>query len=175
MRVVHFELSCVAVSCEPSVPLFYMFYKLISYGDWFNFAKRKDSVSPPCYSFMPTSTYPKEWKIRFIFVSAAMIPESPPLRDPKATIEQSIPVLSADEIVQWKRIYDNPTRAFIFPDGVLAMGGLSPFYSVRPKAFFGKKEMTLWGLVQRNCRDFKFMVGDKVDPNMSRGVEKKVP
>ncbi|KAL9997516.1 hypothetical protein Hdeb2414_s0006g00220411 [Helianthus debilis subsp. tardiflorus] len=78
MRVVHFELSCVAVSGKPSIPLFCMFYKLISDGDWFTFVKRKDSVSPPCYSFMPTSTYPKERKSRFIFVSAAMIPESLP-------------------------------------------------------------------------------------------------
>ncbi|KAM0028700.1 hypothetical protein Hdeb2414_s0018g00517151 [Helianthus debilis subsp. tardiflorus] len=123
---------------------------------------------------MPTSTYPKEWKSRFIFVFAAMIPESPPLRDPKASIEDSIPVLSADEIVQWKRMYENPTRAFTFPEGVLAMGGLSLFYLVRPKAFFGKK-MTLWRLLQGDCRDIKFMVGDKVEPNMSRGVEKKVP
>ncbi|MFS7996008.1 hypothetical protein Hanom_Chr12g01124821 [Helianthus anomalus] len=52
---------------------------------------------------MPTSTYPKEWKSRFIFVSSAMIPESPPLRDAKAAIEDNIPILSADEIVQWKR------------------------------------------------------------------------
>ncbi|KAM0028702.1 hypothetical protein Hdeb2414_s0018g00517211 [Helianthus debilis subsp. tardiflorus] len=35
--------------------------------------------------------------------------------------------------------------------------------------------MTLWGLLQGDCRDIKFMVGDKVKPNMSRGVEKKVP
>ncbi|KAJ0530372.1 hypothetical protein HanHA89_Chr10g0389171 [Helianthus annuus] len=103
MRVVHFELSCVAVSGESSVPLFCMFYKLIS------------DVEEP------------------------MMLESPPLRDSKASIEDSIPVLSADEIVQWKRMYENPTRAFTFPEGVLAMGGLSPFYSVRPKAFFGKK------------------------------------
>ncbi|KAJ0694234.1 hypothetical protein HanPI659440_Chr15g0606481 [Helianthus annuus] len=120
-----------------------MFYKLISGGDWFTFAKRKDIVSSPYYSFMPTSTYPKEWKSRFIFVSAAMMPESPPPRDPMASIEDSIPVLSADEIVHWKRMYENPTRAFTFPEGVLAMGDLSPFYLVRPKAFFGKKEITL--------------------------------
>ncbi|KAM0024389.1 hypothetical protein Hdeb2414_s0022g00615211 [Helianthus debilis subsp. tardiflorus] len=136
MRVVHFELSCVAVSGEPSIPLFCMFYKLISNGDWFTFAKRKDSVSQPYYSFMPTSTYPKEWKSRFIFVSAAMIPESPPRRDAKAAIKDSVPILSADEIVQWKRMYENPTRAFTFSEGILAMGGLSPFYSVQPKAFF---------------------------------------
>ncbi|MFS8003509.1 hypothetical protein Hanom_Chr13g01214811 [Helianthus anomalus] len=62
MRVVHFELSCAAVSGEPPVPLFCMFYKLISDGDWFTFAKRHNSVSKPCYLFMPTSTYPKDWK-----------------------------------------------------------------------------------------------------------------
>ncbi|KAJ0450636.1 hypothetical protein HanHA300_Chr15g0558451 [Helianthus annuus] len=175
MRVVHFELSCVAVVGEPSVPLFCMFYKLVSDGDWFTFAKRKHSVSPPCYSFMPTSTYPKEWKNRFIFASTMMMPESPPLRDPKAPIEDSVPVLSADEIVQWKRMYENPTRAFTFPEGVLAMGGLSPLYSVRPKAFFGKKEMTLWGLLQGDCRDIKFMApgtGSSVHVKDSVAVER---
>ncbi|MFS8023743.1 hypothetical protein Hanom_Chr16g01455121 [Helianthus anomalus] len=33
MKVVHFELSCVVVSGEPSIPLFCMFYKLIADGD----------------------------------------------------------------------------------------------------------------------------------------------
>ncbi|KAJ0669039.1 hypothetical protein HanPI659440_Chr17g0696531 [Helianthus annuus] len=180
MRVVHFELSCVAVFGEPSVPLFCMFYKLISDGDWCTFAKRKDSVSPPCYSFMPTSTYPKVWKSRFIFVSAAMMLESPPLRDPKAAIEDSVPVLSANEIVQWKRVLENPTRAFTFPEVVLAMGGLSPFYSVWPKAFIGKKEMTLWGLLHGDCRDVKFMGSSKASikipnaPSSSR-VRDKTP
>ncbi|KAJ0779998.1 hypothetical protein HanPI659440_Chr06g0232721 [Helianthus annuus] len=174
MRVVHFELSCVVVSGEPSIPLFCMFYKLESDGDWFTFAKRKVSISQPCYSFMPTSTYPKEWKSRFIFVSAAMMPESPPLIDAKAAIEDSIPVLSANEIVRWKRMYENPTRAFTFPEGILAMGGLSPFYPVRPKAFVGKKEMTLWGLLQGDCKDVQFVVGDKVEPGLNRGAEKKV-
>ncbi|KAJ0669161.1 hypothetical protein HanPI659440_Chr17g0697851 [Helianthus annuus] len=161
MRVVHFELSCVAVSGEPLIPLFCMFYKLISDGDWFTFAKRKDNISQPCYSFMPTSTYPKECKSRFIFVSVAMMPESPPLRHAKAAIEDSIPVLSADEIVQWKRMYENPTRDFTFPEGILAMGGLSPSYPIRPKAF-------------GDCKDFQFMVGYKVEPGLNRGAEKKV-
>ncbi|KAJ0434086.1 hypothetical protein HanIR_Chr17g0877481 [Helianthus annuus] len=110
---------------------------------------RKDSVSPLCYSFMPTSTYPKEWKNRFIFASAEMMPESPPpLRDPKAPIEDIVPVLSADEIVQWKRIH---------------------------LWFWSYAEMTLCGLLQGDCRDIKFMVGDKVDPDMSRALERKAP
>ncbi|KAM0053108.1 hypothetical protein Hdeb2414_s0007g00256121 [Helianthus debilis subsp. tardiflorus] len=174
MRVVHFELSCVAVSREPSVLLFCMFYKLISNGDWFTFAKPKDSVSQPCYTFMPTSTYPKEWKSRFIFVSAAMIPESLPLRDAEAAIEDSIPILSADGIVQWKRMYENLTRAFTFSEGILAMGGLSPSSSVRHKAFFGKKRLTLWRLLQGDSRDVKFVVGDEVEPGLNRGVEMQV-
>ncbi|MFS7969140.1 hypothetical protein Hanom_Chr09g00805701 [Helianthus anomalus] len=71
-------------------------------------------------------------------------------------------------------MYENPTRAFTFSEGSLAMGGLSPFYSVRPKAFFGKKEMTLWGLLQGDSRDVKFVVDDKVEPGLNRGPEKKV-
>ncbi|KAJ0605217.1 hypothetical protein HanPI659440_Chr02g0082621 [Helianthus annuus] len=170
MRVVHFELSCVVVAGEPSVPLFCMFYKLVSDGDWFTFAKRKDSVSPPCYSFMPTSTYPKEWKNRSNFVSVAMLPESPPLRDPKAPIEDSVQVLSVDEIVQWKRMHKNPTRAFTFPEGVLAMGGLSPLYFVLPRAF-----PTFGLLYLGDCRDIKFMVGVKVNLEMGHVLERKVP
>ncbi|MFS7945284.1 hypothetical protein Hanom_Chr06g00522421 [Helianthus anomalus] len=150
MRVVHFELSCVAVFGESSIPLFYMFYKLISDGDWFTFATRKDSYSP--------------------------------LRDAKAAIEDSVPILSADEIFQWKRMYENPTRAFTFSEGVLAMGGLSPIYSVRPKAFFGKRGtllflaccITLWGFLQGDSRDVKFVIDDKVEPALNWGVEMKV-
>ncbi|MFS7975418.1 hypothetical protein Hanom_Chr10g00880381 [Helianthus anomalus] len=104
-----------------------------------------------------------------------MIPESPPLRDAKAVIEDNIPVLSADEIVQWKRMYENPIRDFTFPEGILAMGGLSPFYPVRPKAFVGKNEMTLWGLLQGDCKDVKFMTGENIEPSMGRGAEKKIP
>ncbi|KAJ0852957.1 hypothetical protein HanRHA438_Chr14g0645661 [Helianthus annuus] len=103
-----------------------------------------------------------------------MIPESPPLRDAKAAIEDTVLILSADEIVQWKRMYENPTRAFTFSEGILAMSGLSLLYSVRPKAFFGKKEMTLWGLLQGDSRDVKFVVDDKVEPGLNRGVEMKV-
>ncbi|KAM0028563.1 hypothetical protein Hdeb2414_s0014g00422261 [Helianthus debilis subsp. tardiflorus] len=123
MRIVHFELSCVAFYGEPSIPPFRIFYRLQSDGGWFTFAKRNDNISLPSYSFMLTSTYPKEWNDRFIFVSASLIPEYPPLRDPKAVIDDSVPTLSAKETVLWKRMYEYPTRAFNFPEGILAMGG----------------------------------------------------
>ncbi|KAF5808990.1 hypothetical protein HanXRQr2_Chr04g0151861 [Helianthus annuus] len=171
MRVVHFELSCAAISGEPSVPLFCMFYRLISDGDWFTFAKRPNSVSRPCYNFMPTSTYPKDWKCRFIFVSAAMLPESPVPKDLDAAIEDVVPTLSASETVQWKRMCDNPTRAFTFSEGMLAMGGLSPSYPVRPRAFFGKKEITLWRLLQGDSKDVKYVVDDEVDPRLNAEVQ----
>ncbi|KAJ0524741.1 hypothetical protein HanHA300_Chr09g0304061 [Helianthus annuus] len=157
MRLVHFVLSCAAVSGEPSIPLFCMFYKLISDGDWFTFSKRQNSVSKPCYSFMPTSTYPKDWKSRFIFVSATMMPESPLPRDVEAVIEDVVSTLSTAETVQWKRMYENPTRAFTFFRGDARHGGLSPSYPVCPKAFFccavifsafSCTELTLWRLLQ---------------------------
>ncbi|KAM0046935.1 hypothetical protein Hdeb2414_s0009g00322441 [Helianthus debilis subsp. tardiflorus] len=102
---------------------------------------------------MPTSTYPKEWKNRFIFVSAAMLPESPPLRDLKASIDDNVLVLSANDTVLWKRTHENPTGAYSFPKGVLTMGGPSSLYSVHPKAYFGKKDDIMGvapGGLQRN-------------------------
>ncbi|KAM0037061.1 hypothetical protein Hdeb2414_s0014g00433771 [Helianthus debilis subsp. tardiflorus] len=134
---------------------------------WFTFAKRQNNVSKPCYSFMPTSTYPKDWKSRFIFVSAAMLPESPLPEDLDAAIEDVVPTLSAVETVQWKQMCENPTRAFTFSEGMLAMGGLSPSYPVRPRAFFGKKEITLWRLLQGDSKDVKYVVDNEVDPRLN--------
>ncbi|KAF5807332.1 hypothetical protein HanRHA438_Chr05g0241681 [Helianthus annuus] len=172
MRVVHFELSCLAVSGEPSIPLFCMFYKLVSDGDWFTFTKRKDNISQPCYSFMPTSTYPKEWKSRFIFVSAAMMSESPPLRDAKAAIEDSIPVLSADEIVQWKRMRES-YEGFYFSRRDFGYGRVKSFLSSQAQGFC-RQERYLLGLLQGDCKDVQFVVGDKVEPGLNRGAEKKI-
>ncbi|KAM0067761.1 hypothetical protein Hdeb2414_s0002g00065111 [Helianthus debilis subsp. tardiflorus] len=123
MRMVHFELSCAVISGEPSIPLFCMFYKLISDGDWFTFAKRQNNVSKPCYSFMPTSTYPKDWKSWFIFVSAAMMSGSPLPKDVDAPIEDVVATLLPNETVQWKRMYENPTRAFTLSGGIWPWGG----------------------------------------------------
>ncbi|KAJ0797051.1 hypothetical protein HanPI659440_Chr04g0169431 [Helianthus annuus] len=170
MRVVHFELSYAAISGEPSIPLFCMFYRLISDGDWFTCAKRQNNVSKPCYSFMPTSTYPKDWKSRFIFVSAAMLSESPLPKDLDVAIEDVVPTLSAAETVQWKRMCEHPTRAFTFSEEMLAIGGLSPSYPVRPRAFLGKKEITLWRLLQGDSKDVKYVVDNEVDPRLNAEV-----
>ncbi|KAJ0569588.1 hypothetical protein HanHA300_Chr05g0167951 [Helianthus annuus] len=120
---------------------------------------------------MPTSTYPKDWKSRFIFVSAAMLPESPLPKDLDAAIEDVVPTLSAAETVQWKRMCENPTRAFTFSEGMLAMGGLSSSYPVRPRAFFGKKEITLWRLLQGDSKDVKYVVDNEIDPRLNAEVQ----
>ncbi|KAF5814311.1 hypothetical protein HanRHA438_Chr03g0120381 [Helianthus annuus] len=115
---------------------------------------------------MPISTYPKEWKNRFNFVSPSMIFESLPLRDPAAVIEDGVPPLSATEDVLWRKMYEHPTRAFNFPEGILAIGGLSPFYLTRPKVFYEGKEMTLWSLLQADCRGVSYVVEGVVNQEM---------
>ncbi|MFS7916510.1 hypothetical protein Hanom_Chr02g00177971 [Helianthus anomalus] len=37
-------------------------------------------------------------------------------------------------------------------------GGLSPFYPARPKVFYEGKEMTLWSLLQADCRGVSYVV-----------------
>ncbi|KAJ0570146.1 hypothetical protein HanHA300_Chr05g0174811 [Helianthus annuus] len=152
LRIVHFELSCVAFARVPSVPLFRKLYRLKSDRDWFTFEKRKDSVSLPCYSFMPTSTYPKEWKNQFLFVSPLLLSEPLPTRDLAAAIEDDVPPLSGVEEALWKHMYENSTRAFNFSEGILEMGGLSPFYPTRPKAFLnGRGKFPFGGVLTGSC------------------------
>ncbi|MFS7987018.1 hypothetical protein Hanom_Chr11g01017061 [Helianthus anomalus] len=38
------------------------------------------------------------------------------------------------------------------------MGGLSPFYLIHPKSFHESKEMTLWSLLQADCKGVSFLV-----------------
>ncbi|KAM0060582.1 hypothetical protein Hdeb2414_s0004g00125841 [Helianthus debilis subsp. tardiflorus] len=128
LRIVHFELTCASFEGVSTVPLFCRFYRLRFDGDWFIFEKRKDNISLPCYSFMPTSTYPKEWKNRFIFISPSLLSEPLSARDPASAIEGEVSSLLSVESSLWKLMCENLTRAFNFPKGVLAMGGLSPLY-----------------------------------------------
>ncbi|MFS7947521.1 hypothetical protein Hanom_Chr06g00549251 [Helianthus anomalus] len=95
-----------------------------------------------------------------------MIPESLPLRDPTSVIDDGVPVLSAAETVLLKKMYEHPTRAFNFPEGILAMGGLSPLYLIRPNAFHENKEKSLWSLLQADCKGISFVVQGVVNPKM---------
>ncbi|KAM0035183.1 hypothetical protein Hdeb2414_s0015g00443351 [Helianthus debilis subsp. tardiflorus] len=87
-----------------------------------------------------------------------MIPESPLPRDVEAAIEDSVPTLSANETIQWKRMYENPTRAFTFSEGILARG-VKPFLLGSPQGFFSTKKLTLWRLLQGDSKDVKFVIG----------------
>ncbi|KAM0012512.1 hypothetical protein Hdeb2414_s0052g00752971 [Helianthus debilis subsp. tardiflorus] len=99
LRIVHIELSCASFARVPSAPLFWQFYRLWSGGDWFAFEKRKENIYLPCYSFMTTSTYPKEWKNQFIFVSPSLLSEHLFIREPSTAIEDYVPPLSVVEDV----------------------------------------------------------------------------
>ncbi|MFS7951431.1 hypothetical protein Hanom_Chr07g00595091 [Helianthus anomalus] len=51
-------------------------------------------------------------------------------------------------------------------DRILAMGGLSHFYLIRPKAFHEEREMSLRSLLQTDCKGISFMVEDVVNPEI---------
>ncbi|MFS8020398.1 hypothetical protein Hanom_Chr16g01415101 [Helianthus anomalus] len=65
-----------------------------------------------------------------------MLSEPLPIRDPVAVLEDGVPPLLATKDVLWRRINEHSTHAFNFPEGILAMGGLSPFYPTCLKAFY---------------------------------------
>ncbi|KAJ0508036.1 hypothetical protein HanIR_Chr11g0512881 [Helianthus annuus] len=79
-------------------------------------------------------------------------PESLPIRDPSIVIYDGVSPLSATEDVLWQKMYEHSTRSFNFLESILAMGGLSSFYLTRPKTFYEGREMSLWSLLQADCR-----------------------
>ncbi|KAL9999300.1 hypothetical protein Hdeb2414_s0008g00269861 [Helianthus debilis subsp. tardiflorus] len=166
LRIIHFAFSCAALAGEPSVPLFRRFYRLQSDDNCFTFEKRKENISLPCYSFMSTSTYPKEWKNRFIFVSPSLLSEPLSITDPVAAIKDGVPHFSSVENALWRHMYEHSTHAFNFPEGILAMGGRSLFYPTRPMAFFDGREMSLWSLLQANVRGVSYVVEGVVNHEM---------
>ncbi|KAJ0480685.1 hypothetical protein HanIR_Chr13g0634491 [Helianthus annuus] len=104
---------------------------------------------------------------RFICVFPSLLPESLPARDPVAVIEDGIPPLSSDEEALWKLMYENSTRAFNFPEGILAIGDLSPFYPSCPKAFLKGKGKSSIG----SCfpDEFCYLGGDEdLETRLSR-------
>ncbi|KAJ0514850.1 hypothetical protein HanHA300_Chr10g0374181 [Helianthus annuus] len=107
---------------------------------------------------MPTYTYSKEWKNHFIFISPLLLPKPLPIRDPAAAIEDDVPPMSGVEDALWRKMYEHSTWAFNFPEGILAMGGLSPFYPTCPRAFLDGREMSFWNLMQADVRGVSFMV-----------------
>ncbi|MFS8021310.1 hypothetical protein Hanom_Chr16g01425891 [Helianthus anomalus] len=52
----------------------------------------------------------------------------------------------------WKFMYENPTHAFNFSEGILAMGGLSPLYSCFYNYLFDFEEVSLWSLLQADVK-----------------------
>ncbi|MFS7947501.1 hypothetical protein Hanom_Chr06g00548991 [Helianthus anomalus] len=46
------------------------------------------------------------------------------------------------------------------------MGGLSPLYPIRPKAFHENQEKSLWSLLQADCKGISFVVQGVVNPKM---------
>ncbi|MFS7972637.1 hypothetical protein Hanom_Chr09g00847161 [Helianthus anomalus] len=90
----HFEIPCKELNKLPSVWLFHHYYCLHADDDWSTFEKCwKDFVDPRC-NYMPTSTYPKEWKDRFLFMSLKLIPGKLPFRDPLGMIDDLLLMLT---------------------------------------------------------------------------------
>ncbi|KAJ0815279.1 hypothetical protein HanPSC8_Chr17g0795681 [Helianthus annuus] len=95
-----------------------------------------------------------------------MLFEPLPIRDPASVLADGVPPLSATKDVLWRRMYEHSTHAFNFPEGILAMGGLSPFYPTRPKALYEGREMSFWSLLQANCRGIFYVVEGVVNQEM---------
>ncbi|MFS7953173.1 hypothetical protein Hanom_Chr07g00615451 [Helianthus anomalus] len=93
----------------------------------------------------------------FIFISPNMLHEPLVPRDPSTAIEDDVPSVSVADDPLWKLMCENPTRDFNFPEGILAMDGVSPLSPRPPKAILDGVEISLWNLLQGDAKGVVFV------------------
>ncbi|MFS7933702.1 hypothetical protein Hanom_Chr04g00382901 [Helianthus anomalus] len=139
----HFELTCTAFGAVPSVGLF----------RWFTISGRMMIGS------LLKSV--KDNKNCFIFVSPDLLPEALPFGDLTLAIEDDAPTVSLSKNAFWKRMCENPTHSFNFPEGMLVLGGVSALLSYRPKAIVDGVDKSLWALLQGDAKNLSFTHGNE--------------
>ena len=122
-RVRHFEFSCISQQREPEVLVFNQFYRMKRKDSWFSFHKRSGIL--PQSAECPSSF--RDWKERFFYVSARVIPGEMKLRSLKAPVMDNPPenVESFKQSEIFRILTARPADIQPLPDHALVSVGMS--------------------------------------------------
>ncbi|GJU88671.1 hypothetical protein Tco_1301094 [Tanacetum coccineum] len=77
-RVILFEIRCVSLDINPTVSLFWVFYKLCKQGHWFSFENKTGLNTKKC--FKEVTSRLKGWKKKFFLIDHCAILDAMPWR-----------------------------------------------------------------------------------------------
>ncbi|KAJ0850994.1 hypothetical protein HanPSC8_Chr13g0587201 [Helianthus annuus] len=126
VKLRQFEFACIALGHIPELVVFRAFFVLVWKSPFFTFDRRDTDVS--CLRDIPTSSRDKDWKKKFFYIDASVIPGEMHWREkgPKDKVKDEGP--SEDAYVSnvlYTKMCGRPFKCTVIPEGALVMAGMS--------------------------------------------------
>ncbi|GJR60173.1 hypothetical protein Tco_1502335 [Tanacetum coccineum] len=77
-RVILFEIRCMSLNINPTIPLFRVFYKLCKQGHWFSFKNKTGGRAKKCFKEVTSSL--KGWKKKNLLLDRHVVSDAIPWR-----------------------------------------------------------------------------------------------
>ncbi|MFS7939580.1 hypothetical protein Hanom_Chr05g00453461 [Helianthus anomalus] len=126
VKLRQFEFACIALGHIPELTVFRAFFVLVWKPPFFTFDRRDTDVY--CLRDIPASSKDKDWKKKFFYINAGVIPGEMQWREmgPKDKVKDDGPPKDAYVAnALFKRLCECPSECTVIPEGALVMAGMS--------------------------------------------------
>ncbi|KAF5817862.1 hypothetical protein HanXRQr2_Chr02g0057991 [Helianthus annuus] len=126
VKLRQFEYACIALGHIPELVVFRAFFVLVWKSPFFTFDRRDTDAS--CLRDIPTSSRDKDWKKKFFYLDATVIPGEMHWREkgPKDKVRDDAPPEdSYTSNALYVKLCGRPFECTIIPEGALVMAGMS--------------------------------------------------
>ncbi|KAL8257335.1 hypothetical protein R6Q59_029376 [Mikania micrantha] len=125
-KITHFEMACRALDIPSTMAMFRRVFNLAKNGAWFTVQHRKMvEESQFVYSVNPSV---KDWKNRFFWVSAKILPFEPLFRDPNEPVSETTLLDSPINLDHYRALIANKTHMRPYSEEMLIRGRLSRYW-----------------------------------------------
>ncbi|KAJ0611431.1 hypothetical protein HanHA300_Chr01g0015731 [Helianthus annuus] len=148
VKLRQFEFACIALGHIPELIVFRAFFVLVWKSPFFTFDRRDTDVS--CLRDIPTSSRDKDWKKKFFYIDASVIPGEMYWREkgPKDKVKDDGP--SEDAYVSnvlYTKLCGRPFECTVIPEGALVMAGMSLLWrDIRRYPSFQRDDAGEWSM-----------------------------
>ncbi|KAM0067891.1 hypothetical protein Hdeb2414_s0002g00066631 [Helianthus debilis subsp. tardiflorus] len=148
VKLRQFEFACVALGHIPELVVFRAFFVLVWKSPFSTFDRRDTNVS--YLRDIPTSSKDKDWKKKFFYIDASVIPDEMYWREkgPKDNVKDDGP--SEDAYISnalYTKLCGRPFECTVIPEGALVMAGMSLlWHDIRQYPSFQRDDAGEWSM-----------------------------
>ncbi|KAJ0650972.1 hypothetical protein HanOQP8_Chr15g0556051 [Helianthus annuus] len=148
VKLRQFEYACIALGHIPELVVFRAFFVLVWKSPFLTFDRRDTDAS--CLRDIPTSSRDKDWKKKFFYLDATVIPGEMHWREkgPKDKVRDDAPPEdSYTSNALYVKLCGRPFECTIIPEGALVMAGMSLLWpDIKRYPSFQRDDAGEWGM-----------------------------